>query len=144
MSLEAGVVERDFLTRIPEDLRVYMSQDTKDPGPANFEKCLTQSEIVKLNNDGRNYFRFGNAITRSEKKYPNTIYISFFSKENLYTLFVKYKLQKSEDEKQFEMSEKVKKFKEDMASKKRVNIDWKALSPRTIKYLLLEINEELD
>ena len=42
------------------------------------------------------------------------------------------------------MQESVKKFKNDMASKKRVNIDWKALSPRTIKYLLNDINDELD
>lgn len=42
------------------------------------------------------------------------------------------------------MQEKVKKFKQDMASKKRVNIDWKALSPRTIKQVLVDINQELD
>ena len=42
------------------------------------------------------------------------------------------------------MQESVRKFKSDMAAKKRVNIDWKALSPRTIKYLLKDVNDELD
>ena len=52
-----------------------------------------------MNNDGKDTIRFGNPSTRSEKKFPNTIFLTFITKDFLYSLFIKYKFQKSEEEK---------------------------------------------
>ena len=64
-----------------------------------------------MNSDGKVTVNFGDPATRSEKKYPDAIYISFMTTINIYSLYIKYKLKKSDAEKQADMVEKVKKFK---------------------------------
>lgn len=120
--------QKTFDKSLPEDLSIFISQNTKDPRADNCERSIQITEIKRMNKHNKRYIVFGDQGDREKKKFKNYIYFNFITANRPCFVFVSYKLTKTPEEKHREMMERIKDFKNRGMSEK---IDYFALTPRT-------------
>jgi len=50
---------RDYDPVLPEDLKIFISMDTKDPQEDDCEMAILQKDIAKMNKNGKRTIIFG-------------------------------------------------------------------------------------
>jgi hypothetical protein len=64
---------------MPEDLVIYISQNTKDPDNRNHDRLVDYKTISKLNEKGKHFINFGDIKTRAASKYPDYVYMTIIA-----------------------------------------------------------------
>lgn len=62
---------------LAEDLKIYFSQNEKEPSKLDSDKQVELYQLHQMNIEKKRTILFGQEFNRQEKKYPDFVYVSF-------------------------------------------------------------------
>ena len=79
-----------FEKKLPEDLRIYFSLNTKEPTEGDCDQKICKEHIEKMNHNKDFNVIFGREQARETAKYPEYVYMTFETKDRPIALYMKY------------------------------------------------------